>query len=189
VKNPTSAAKLEAKIVLGVLTLALAGATVGITLWLVDVHDNGAEAAITEPAEQAETESPATTEAATTEAETEATTEAETEATTEAETEATTEAETEAETEGETEAEGGGGGDAAAGAEVFASAGCASCHTLADAGASGTVGPNLDEAQPDEALVVERVTNGQGAMPSFADQLTEQQIADVAAYVSSVAGA
>ena len=81
-----------------------------------------------------------------------------------------------------------GGGDAAAGKEVFASAGCAGCHTLADAGASGTVGPNLDEAQPDEALVVERVTNGQGAMPSFADQLTEQQIADVAAYVSSVAG-
>ena len=83
---------------------------------------------------------------------------------------------------------GGGGGDAAAGKEVFTSAGCVSCHTLADAGATGTVGPNLDEAKPDAALVTDRVTNGAGAMPSFKGQLSEQQIADVAAYVSSVAG-
>ena len=60
---------------------------------------------------------------------------------------------------------------------------------LADAGATGTVGPNLDETKPSEALVVERVTNGKGAMPSFADQLSEAQITEVAAYVSSVAGA
>jgi mono/diheme cytochrome c family protein len=59
---------------------------------------------------------------------------------------------------------------------------------LSDAGTSGSVGPNLDESQPDEALVVDRVTNGQGVMPPFAGVLTEQQIADVAAYVSSVAG-
>ena len=78
-------------------------------------------------------------------------------------------------------------GSQGAGKQLFQQA-CGSCHTLADAGTSGTVGPNLDEAQPDEALVVERVTNGQGVMPSFADQLSEQQIADVAAYVSSVAG-
>jgi len=83
---------------------------------------------------------------------------------------------------------GGGGGNAEAGKEVFASAGCVSCHTLADAGATGTVGPNLDEAKPDEALVVDRVTNGAGAMPPFKDSLSEQQINDVAAYVSSVAG-
>ena len=80
-------------------------------------------------------------------------------------------------------------GDAAAGKAVFDSAGCASCHALADAGAEGNVGPNLDETKPDAALVVDRVTNGSGAMPSFADQLSEEQIADVAAYVSSVAGA
>ena len=55
------------------------------------------------------------------------------------------------------------GGDAAAGKEVFASAGCVGCHTLADAGATGTVGPNLDEAKPSADLVVERVTNGMGA--------------------------
>ena len=79
-------------------------------------------------------------------------------------------------------------GDAAAGKQVFASAGCVACHTLADAGSTGTVGPNLDDAKPPATLVVTRVTDGAGAMPSFKDKLTEQQIQDVAAYVSSVAG-
>jgi cytochrome c6 len=79
-------------------------------------------------------------------------------------------------------------GDPAAGKAVFTSAGCATCHTLADAGTSGTVGPNLDAAKPPYDLVVERVTNGMGVMPSFTGQLSEQQIQDVAAYVSSVAG-
>ncbi len=79
-------------------------------------------------------------------------------------------------------------GDPTAGKAVFASAGCGSCHTLADAGATGAVGPNLDEAKPPAELVVDRVTNGKGVMPPFGDQLSEQQIADVAAYVSSVAG-
>jgi mono/diheme cytochrome c family protein len=80
-------------------------------------------------------------------------------------------------------------GDATAGKAIFTgSAGCSGCHTLADANATGTVGPNLDEAKPSDARVVDRVTNGRGVMPSFKGQLTEQQIADVAAYVSSVAG-
>ncbi len=79
-------------------------------------------------------------------------------------------------------------GDADAGKAVFASAGCGGCHTLADAGTNGNVGPNLDDAKPDASLVTDRVTNGQGVMPSFKDQLSEKQIADVAAYVSSVAG-
>ena len=80
-------------------------------------------------------------------------------------------------------------GDAAAGKQVFESAGCVACHTLADAGSTGTVGPNLDDAKPPATLVVTRVTEGAGAMPSFKDKLTEQQIQDVAAYVSSAAGA
>jgi len=79
-------------------------------------------------------------------------------------------------------------GDAAAGKQVFESAGCVACHTLADAGSTGTVGPNLDDAKPPATLVVTRVTEGAGAMPSFKDKLTEQQIQDVAAYVSSAAG-
>jgi cytochrome c6 len=82
---------------------------------------------------------------------------------------------------------GAGQGDPAAGKEIFV-ANCATCHTLADAGTSGTVGPNLDESQPPPELVVDRVTNGQGAMPSFEGTLSEQQIQDVAAYVSSAAG-
>ena len=81
----------------------------------------------------------------------------------------------------------GGEGDPAAGKEVF-TANCGSCHTLADAGTTGTIGPNLDESQPSVELAVDRVTNGQGVMPSFADTLSEQQIQDVAAYVSTATG-
>ncbi len=65
---------------------------------------------------------------------------------------------------------------------IFTSA-CGSCHTLEDAGTTGTVGPNLDESKPSMELIVERVTNGRGAMPSFSGQLDEQQIQSVAAYV------
>ncbi len=80
-------------------------------------------------------------------------------------------------------------GDPAAGKEVFlGDSGCVSCHTLSDAGATGTIGPNLDATRPAHDLVVERVTNGQGVMPSFAESLSEEQIQDVAAYVSSVSG-
>jgi cytochrome c553 len=75
------------------------------------------------------------------------------------------------------------GGDAAAGESVFASAGCGACHTLEAAGSSGQVGPDLDESKPDAELVVDRVTNGKGAMPPFKGQLDEKQIQDVAAFV------
>ena len=107
------------------------------------------------------------------------TTETETTATETTETEATETIPTET-----TEAQ----GDPVAGKAVFTSAGCASCHTLADAGASGTVGPNLDAVKPSNDKVVAQVTNGGGVMPPFKGTLSEQQIQDVAAYVSSVAG-
>ena len=81
------------------------------------------------------------------------------------------------------------GGDATAGKAVFASAGCGSCHTLADAGTTGTVGPNLDELKPTAAQVKTIVGSGRDGMPSFGDLLAEGDIEDVAAYVSSVAGA
>ena len=74
-------------------------------------------------------------------------------------------------------------GDASNGESVYSSAGCGGCHTMEAAGSSGTVGPNLDDAQPSFELVVDRVTNGAGAMPAFEGQLSEQEIADVAAYV------
>jgi mono/diheme cytochrome c family protein len=79
-------------------------------------------------------------------------------------------------------------GDAANGEAVFASAGCGACHTLSAAGATGTVGPNLDDAQPSYELAVERITKGQGGMPSFEGQLEPQEIADVAQFVSESAG-
>jgi mono/diheme cytochrome c family protein len=71
------------------------------------------------------------------------------------------------------------------GKAIFASAGCATCHTLAAAGATGTVGPNLDEAKPSVELAIERVTNGMGVMPSFKGQLTAAEIRAVAQFVSN----
>lgn len=83
----------------------------------------------------------------------------------------------------------GDGGDGGTdGKSIFASAGCGACHALADAGSSGTVGPNLDDAKPSRELAVDRVTNGRGGMPSFKGQLSEEQIQAVAEYVSSAAG-
>lgn len=83
---------------------------------------------------------------------------------------------------------GGGKVTAADGKTIFLTAGCTGCHTLADAGSKGTVGPNLDQAKPPQSLVVDRVTNGKSAMPSFKGKLTPAQIQAVAKYVSSVAG-
>jgi len=80
-------------------------------------------------------------------------------------------------------------GDATAGKAVFiGSAGCGGCHTLKDAGSTGTVGPNLDDLMPSFEAVQTQVTNGGGAMPAFKDTLSATQIADVSAYVSSIAG-
>ena len=77
---------------------------------------------------------------------------------------------------------------APAGKAVFMSAGCGGCHTLKDAGTSGTVGPNLDQLKPSESTVEHQVETGGGVMPSFKGTLTPAQIAAVAKYVSSVAG-
>lgn len=79
-------------------------------------------------------------------------------------------------------------GEASEGKSVYASAGCGGCHVLAAAGSNGQVGPNLDDSKPSYELVATRVTKGQGAMPSFADQLEPQQIADVSAYVVESTG-
>lgn len=83
-----------------------------------------------------------------------------------------------------TQTTGGEAGDAANGEQVFASAGCGGCHTFSAAGSNGAVGPDLDDAAPSYDAVVEQVTNGGGAMPSFKDELSEQEIRDVAAFVS-----
>lgn len=75
----------------------------------------------------------------------------------------------------------------AEGKQVFA-ANCASCHTLADAGSAGQVGPNLDEEMPSAKTVAAQVTNGGNGMPSFSSTLSGEQIQAVSTYVSSVAG-
>ena len=75
-------------------------------------------------------------------------------------------------------------GDAANGEQVYVAAGCGGCHTFEAAGSSGSVGPNLDDVSPSFDHVVEQVTNGGGAMPPFGDELSEQEIRDVAAFVS-----
>lgn len=46
---------------------------------------------------------------------------------------------------------------------------CGTCHTLDAAGTQGSIGPNLDEAQVDEAEVLEVIANGgrgSGNMPA-----------------------
>ena len=139
-------------------------------------EEEHAEAAETQGGETSE--EPAVTETEMTGTEAETTEPTETTETTD--TTDTTETETTGETGGDV---GNAEGDPAAGEEVYASAGCGGCHTLEAAGSSGNVGPNLDEAKPSHELVVDRVTNGKGAMPSFKGQLSEQQIQDVAAFV------
>jgi mono/diheme cytochrome c family protein len=81
-----------------------------------------------------------------------------------------------------------GGGAKADGKAIFTSAGCGGCHTLAAAGASGNVGPNLDTLKPAKDAVAHQVEVGGGAMPAFKGQLSDAQIQAVAQYVASAAG-
>ena len=73
------------------------------------------------------------------------------------------------------------------GKKIF-SAECASCHTLKAAGATGTVGPNLDQLKPSKEIVQHQVEVGGGVMPAFKGKLTDEQIAAVASFVADNAG-
>jgi cbb3-type cytochrome c oxidase subunit III len=73
------------------------------------------------------------------------------------------------------------------GKQIFQKA-CFSCHTLKDAGTTGTVGPNLDQLKPPFAIVVRQVTNGGLKMPAFKSRLSKAQIDAVAKYVATHAG-
>ena len=68
--------------------------------------------------------------------------------------------------------------------ERFHQHGCATCHTLADAGASGAVGPNLDVLKPSAAKVTDAVTNGVGVMPAYGETLSPDEITQLASYVA-----
>ena len=90
--------------------------------------------------------------------------------------EAATEETTTAETTTET--------TSAAGRDVFV-ASCGSCHTLSDAGTTGTIGPNLDDIGLPAADVENQVRNGGGGMPAFEGDLSDDEIAEVSAYVAA----
>jgi glucose dehydrogenase len=78
-------------------------------------------------------------------------------------------------------------GAAAAGAKLFTAAGCSSCHTLAAANATGTVGPDLDSLKPTQTQVDVQVTNGGRGMPAYQGRYSAKQISEIAAYVSKSA--
>jgi len=77
-------------------------------------------------------------------------------------------------------------GDPVAGRGVFDANGCASCHTLAAAGATGTYGPNLDVAKPGQARVRQFVQNGSTSggisMPAFTS-MSQTDLNNIAAFV------
>ena len=79
-------------------------------------------------------------------------------------------------------------GDAKAGKQVFADAGCGGCHALRAANATGARGPNLDTVGPGYQRVVEQVTEGGPAMPSFEFKLGKEEIRNVAAFVAESTG-
>jgi mono/diheme cytochrome c family protein len=82
----------------------------------------------------------------------------------------------------------GGSENASAEGKTVFDSNCKGCHTLKDAGATGSVGPNLDDVKPDEATVQRQVENGGGPMPAFKGKLSDAQISAVSTYVSTVAG-
>jgi mono/diheme cytochrome c family protein len=65
---------------------------------------------------------------------------------------------------------------------------CGTCHVLADAGTSGTIGPDLDQAKPSLQAAITQITNGGGGMPPFKGQLTPAQIRTLAQYLVRVTG-
>lgn len=60
---------------------------------------------------------------------------------------------------------------------------CAICHTLADAGATGTIGPDLDTLPLNREQIKQVLVEGMGVMPSFADSLTDEQRDAIARYI------
>jgi mono/diheme cytochrome c family protein len=74
------------------------------------------------------------------------------------------------------------------GAEKLFVDNCGNCHTMAAAGASGKVGPDMDQLRPGPDLVNAQVTNGGGGMPAFKGKLTPEQITELSNYVADNAG-
>jgi mono/diheme cytochrome c family protein len=113
-------------------------------------------------------------------------------------TESTPTESTPTETTAPTETSGSATGDPAAGKEIFeatAQPPCGSCHTLAEANASGTVGPDLDQVLEgkDAEFIHESIVEpdaeiasgfSAGIMPDvYGEQLDDQQLADLVAFI------
>jgi cytochrome c6 len=68
---------------------------------------------------------------------------------------------------------------------------CAACHSLVDAGAVSDRASDLDVLRPSARVTVESIVAGTiraHDAQDYADELTDQQIADVAHYIEEVAG-
>ena len=77
--------------------------------------------------------------------------------------------------------------DLAKGRQLFSTYGCGGCHTLADGGGTGGIGPSLDgNPRLTQDYVSGAVAEGRGAMPAFRDQMSAAEIATIAAYVAQV---
>jgi Cytochrome C oxidase, cbb3-type, subunit III len=83
---------------------------------------------------------------------------------------------------------GGGGGGTSEGSQVFAEAGCGTCHTYEPAGSTGSVGPSLDDSNVTFDQAVEQIRNGGGGMPAFEGDLSDQEIDAVARFVTEGGG-
>jgi mono/diheme cytochrome c family protein len=77
--------------------------------------------------------------------------------------------------------------EVARGRDLFlrATPACATCHTLSAVGATGEIGPVLDELRPDRERVAAALRGGVGNMPSYRQSLSEEEIQALAAFVAA----
>ena len=62
---------------------------------------------------------------------------------------------------------------------------CGVCHSLEVAGAKGVIGPNLDALKPDARRIRTAIAQGVGAMPAYAEQLTDQEVTALVEFITS----
>ena len=80
------------------------------------------------------------------------------------------------------------GKDVTDGKTIFTRSGCGSCHTFADAGTTGTVGPNFDQEKPPLEQAIEQIRQGGNGMPPYEGRLSDAQIESVAKYIRGEGG-
>jgi mono/diheme cytochrome c family protein len=61
---------------------------------------------------------------------------------------------------------------------------CATCHSLDAAGAKGVIGPNLDKLKPDAQRIRAALAQGVGAMPSYAEQLSDNEVSALVDFIT-----